>query len=220
VVALLDSQGAVGFGNQPVAADQGVARLRKPVEGLGTALLRSQQSHHHAGVEIDHRRGERHGGLLLVQISSQGRAIQLAQRLQAQAAIRTNDDVDRIAFLQSGLTQAIGRESDRQAVPPAADRLRELLAGVHGNGAMETAQLLRSPANTSHLQRALERPRSCAGLHSRHPADGNPGPAQAGNGCKRGLRLSPIQLRVWRSPRRLPGKQRDSLPTWSNRLGT
>ena len=45
-------------------------------------------------------------------------------------AIRSDDDVDLIAFLQSGLTQAIGREPDRQAVPPAADRLREVPAGV------------------------------------------------------------------------------------------
>jgi hypothetical protein len=57
-------------------------------------------------------------------------AIQLAQRLQAEAAIWTNVDVDLIAFLQPCLTQAIGRESHRQAVPPAADRLREVLAGV------------------------------------------------------------------------------------------
>jgi hypothetical protein len=66
----------------------------------------------------------------LAQITGQGRAIQLAQRLQAQAAISSNDDVDLIAFLQSGLTQAIGREPDRQAVPPAADRLREVLASI------------------------------------------------------------------------------------------
>jgi len=66
----------------------------------------------------------------LAQITGQGTAIQLAQRLQAQTAISSNDDVDLIAFLQSGLTQAIGRESDRQAVSPAADRLREALAGV------------------------------------------------------------------------------------------
>jgi len=83
-----------------------------------------------AAAFLDHRRGERHGGLKLTQISGQGRAIQLAERLQAQAAIRTNDDVDLIALLQSGLTQAISREPDRQAVPPAADRLREVLAGV------------------------------------------------------------------------------------------
>ncbi len=52
------------------------------------------------------------------------------RRLQAQAAVWSNEDVDLIAFLQPGLTQAIGREPDRQAVPPAADRLREVLAGV------------------------------------------------------------------------------------------
>jgi len=71
-----------------------------------------------------------HRGLKLAQISGQGRAIQLAQRLQAESSIRANDDVDLIAFLQSDLTQAIGRESDCQAVSPAADRLREVLAGV------------------------------------------------------------------------------------------
>ena len=64
------------------------------------------------------------------QITGQGRAIQLAQRLQAQAAAWSNDDVDLIAFLQPGLTQAIRREPDREAVPPAADRLREVLADV------------------------------------------------------------------------------------------
>ena len=73
---------------------------------------------------------KRHGGLKLAQISGQGRAIQLAQRLQAEAAIRANDDVDLIALLQSGLTQAIDGEPDRQAVPPATDRLREVLAGI------------------------------------------------------------------------------------------
>jgi len=62
---------------------------------------------------LDHRRSEKHGGLMLAQISGQGRAIQPAQRLQAQAGL-----------------QAIGREPDRQAVPPAADRLRKVLAGV------------------------------------------------------------------------------------------
>jgi hypothetical protein len=50
--------------------------------------------------------------------------------LQAQADIRSNDDVDLITLLQSRLTQAIGRESDRQAVSPSADCLREVLAGV------------------------------------------------------------------------------------------
>ncbi|MCX5960935.1 MAG: hypothetical protein NT053_14305, partial [Cyanobacteria bacterium] len=49
---------------------------------------------------LDHRRGEWHGGLQPAQICGQGRAIQPAQRLQAQAAVR------------------------------AADRLREVLAGV------------------------------------------------------------------------------------------
>ena len=79
---------------------------------------------------LDHRRGEWHGGLQLAQISGQGRAIQPAHRLQAQAAVRANDDVDLIPFLQPRLTKAIGRKPDRQAVPPAADRLREVLAGV------------------------------------------------------------------------------------------
>ena len=64
------------------------------------------------------------------QISGQSRATQPAQRVQAQVAAWSNDDVDLIAFLQPGLTQASGREPDRQAVPPAADRLQEMLAGV------------------------------------------------------------------------------------------
>ena len=68
----------------------------------------------------------------LAQIRGQGRAIQLAHRLQAQAAIRSNDDVDLITLLQSRLTQAIGREPDRQAVPPAADRLWKVLACIGG----------------------------------------------------------------------------------------
>ena len=55
MVALLDAQGAVGFGDQPVAADQAVAALRKPVERQGAAVLWSQQGHHHAGVAVDHR---------------------------------------------------------------------------------------------------------------------------------------------------------------------
>jgi superfamily II DNA or RNA helicase len=55
VVALLDAQGAVGLGDQPVAADQGLAALFKPVEGVRTALFRGQQSHHHTRVEIDHQ---------------------------------------------------------------------------------------------------------------------------------------------------------------------
>ena len=67
---------------------------------------------------------------MLAQISGQSRAIQPAQRLQAQAAVWSNDDVDLIAFLQPGLTQACGREPDRQAVPPAPDRLQEMMAGV------------------------------------------------------------------------------------------
>ena len=67
---------------------------------------------------------------MLAQISGQSRAIQPAQRLQAQAAIRFDDDVDLIAFMKLGLTQVSGREPDRQAVPPAPDRLREMMAGV------------------------------------------------------------------------------------------
>ena len=67
---------------------------------------------------------------MLAQISGQSRAIQPAQRLQAQAAVWSNDDVDLIAFLKFGLTQVSGREPDRQAVPPAPDRLRDVLAGV------------------------------------------------------------------------------------------
>ncbi len=67
----------------------------------------------------------RHRGLKLAQIRGQGRAIQLAQRLQAESAIRPNDDVDLIVFLQTRLRQAVGRKPDRQAVPPVADRLRD-----------------------------------------------------------------------------------------------
>ena len=67
---------------------------------------------------------------MLAQISGQSRAIQPAQRLPAQAAVWSNDDVDLIAFLKFGLTQVSGREPDRQAVPPAPDRLREMMAGV------------------------------------------------------------------------------------------
>ena len=55
VMALLDAQGAVGFGDQSIAADQGFVALPQPVERLRTAFFRGQQSHHHAGVEIDHR---------------------------------------------------------------------------------------------------------------------------------------------------------------------
>ena len=35
MLSLLDAQGAVGFGDQPVAADQTLAALRKPVEHQG-----------------------------------------------------------------------------------------------------------------------------------------------------------------------------------------
>ena len=55
MVALLDAQGAVGLGDQPVAVDQGVAALRKPVECQGAAVLWSQQGHHLARFELDHR---------------------------------------------------------------------------------------------------------------------------------------------------------------------
>ena len=50
MLALLDSQGAVGLGDQPVAADQGFTALRKPIEGVRAALLRGQEGHHHACV--------------------------------------------------------------------------------------------------------------------------------------------------------------------------
>lgn len=55
MLSLLDAQGAVGFGDQPVAADQAVAALCKPVGPQGAAVLWGQQGHHHAGVEVDHR---------------------------------------------------------------------------------------------------------------------------------------------------------------------
>ena len=55
MLSLLDAQGAVGFGDQPVAADQAFAALRKPVECQGAAFLWNKQGHHHAGVELDHR---------------------------------------------------------------------------------------------------------------------------------------------------------------------
>jgi hypothetical protein len=62
------------------------------------------------------------------QISGQSRAVQLVQGLQTQPAVFVNDDLNLITFLQSSLTQAIGREPDRQAVAPAADRLLEVTA--------------------------------------------------------------------------------------------
>ena len=54
MVALLDAQGAVAFGDQPVAAVQAVAALSKPVERHGAAVLSIQQGHHQAGVEVNH----------------------------------------------------------------------------------------------------------------------------------------------------------------------
>ena len=55
MVALLEAQGAVGLGDQPIAADQGVTALPKPVEGEGAPFLGCQQRNHHAGVEINHQ---------------------------------------------------------------------------------------------------------------------------------------------------------------------
>jgi hypothetical protein len=72
------------------------------------------------------------GQLASIAAAFQGIAIQPAQRLQAQAVIRSNNDVDLIASLQSRLTQTIGRMPDRQAVAPAADRLR-VPSAVHGH---------------------------------------------------------------------------------------
>jgi|688.fasta_scaffold284897_2 hypothetical protein len=46
-------QGAVGFGDQPVAADQEFVALREPLESLQAAIFWCQQCDHHAGVEID-----------------------------------------------------------------------------------------------------------------------------------------------------------------------
>jgi len=45
-------------------------------------------------------------------------------------AVRANDDLDPVAFLQARLPQAVGRKSHRQAVAPAADCLLEVLARV------------------------------------------------------------------------------------------
>jgi hypothetical protein len=53
MLSLLDAQGAVGFGDQPVAAVQAVAALGKPVERQGAAILWRKRGHHHAGVEVD-----------------------------------------------------------------------------------------------------------------------------------------------------------------------
>jgi hypothetical protein len=39
MVALLEAQGAVGLGDQPIAADQGVTALPKPVECEGAPFL-------------------------------------------------------------------------------------------------------------------------------------------------------------------------------------
>jgi hypothetical protein len=75
---------------------------------------------------LDHRWGEGHGGLKPTQISWQSRPVQLAQGLQTQPAVFANDYLNLITFLQSSLTQAIGREPHRQAIAPAADRLLEV----------------------------------------------------------------------------------------------
>jgi hypothetical protein len=71
-----------------------------------------------------------HGGLQLTQISGQRGAIHLAQGLQTQPTIGFNNDLDLIALLQARLTQAFGREPDREAVAPAANRLLEVMACV------------------------------------------------------------------------------------------
>ena len=73
-----------------------------------------------------HRWGEGHGGLKPALISGHSRAVQLAQGLQTQPAVFANDYLNLITFLQSSLTQAIGREPHRQAVAPAADRLLDM----------------------------------------------------------------------------------------------
>jgi hypothetical protein len=70
---------------------------------------------------LHHRRGERHRGLQPAQIHGENRAIQLAQRLQAQPTIVTDDDLNLIAFPQTGLTQTSSGETQGQAVSPAAD---------------------------------------------------------------------------------------------------
>jgi hypothetical protein len=53
------------------------------------------------------------------------------QRLQTQPAIGANNDLDLVAFLQSGLAQAIGGEPHCQAVASAADRLLEVAACIN-----------------------------------------------------------------------------------------
>jgi hypothetical protein len=55
MVSLLDDQGSVGFGDQPVAADQAVAALRKPVERQGATFHWSQRGHNLDGIEVDDR---------------------------------------------------------------------------------------------------------------------------------------------------------------------
>ena len=72
-----------------------------------------------------------HGGLQLTQISGQRGAIQLAQGLQTQPSIGINNDLDLIVLPQARLMQAFGREPDREAVAPAANRLLEAPACVN-----------------------------------------------------------------------------------------
>lgn len=52
------------------------------------------------------------------------------QGLQAQVAVRANDDLDPVAFHQARLPQTVGWKPHRQAVAPAADRLLEMSACV------------------------------------------------------------------------------------------
>ena len=54
VVTLLDAEGAVGFGDQPVAADQGVPALLQPCQRPWAERFRGQQGDHDAGVKVDH----------------------------------------------------------------------------------------------------------------------------------------------------------------------
>jgi hypothetical protein len=81
---------------------------------------------------LHHGGGEGHGGLKLAKFSGQCRPIQLAQGFETQPAVRANHDLDLIAFTQAGLSKAISRKLNSQAVAPAADPLLKMLACIRG----------------------------------------------------------------------------------------